>query len=419
MIRKIFVGALLGITVVGLAPSTSLGAGASFARSAGMGGAHIGLAEGVAATFYNPANLGLSTHQRNGIFLAGVGVNISNNSFTLSDYNKYTGSLLTSTDKQDILNKIPVEGLVLNADAQANAAGVSYGRFAVNFSGFAASELNLGHELVDLFLNGNALNDTVSLDGMYGSGWSYGSADISFGTPLYTMANRQLTAGFTFRYLKGLYFADVTEITGQAATLITGFQGDGVIRTRTAEGGSGYALDLGMALQVNRDYTVGIKFENFLSSTNWNQNPEEHGFIFNFDSVNIDNSSNDSVFVTSDYSRPTASFSEGLPSNVRIGIANTTGKLLWAFDWEQGFKRAPGISAKPQFSLGAEYSLLSFLPVRAGVGAGGRYGSQITFGSGLRLPFMYLDVAMLTAGGGLDANNSKGARFAASAGVNF
>ncbi|HSG99602.1 MAG TPA: hypothetical protein VLB27_06105, partial [candidate division Zixibacteria bacterium] len=269
------------------------------------------------------------------------------------------------------------------------------------------------------FLNGNAFDDTISLDGMYGAGWSYGSVDFSFGSPLYTLGNRQLAAGFTFHYIKGLYFADVTEIRGGATTTLTGFSGDGAVIARTAEGGAGYALDLGVALQVNRDYTIGLTLKNVASSITWDQNPEEHGFIFSFDSAYIDNGARDSVIVTDDYSTPTASFSSGLPATMRLGVANTTGRFVWALDWEQGFKRAPGVSSKPQFSIGGEYSLLSFLPLRAGYGAGGRYGSHLAFGSGLRLPFLYLDVAVLTAGGATSAYDSKGARFAATAGFNF
>ena len=62
--------------------------GQSSARSVAMGGAHIGLASGIDAAKYNPANLGLSNHRYTGIELVGFGANISNNAFTLSYYNK-------------------------------------------------------------------------------------------------------------------------------------------------------------------------------------------------------------------------------------------------------------------------------------------------------------------------------------------
>ena len=70
----------------------------SSARSAAMGGAYTGLAKGADAAKYNPANLGLKDYQNFSIDIASVGVNVSNNSFTLADYNKYTGAVLSTSD---------------------------------------------------------------------------------------------------------------------------------------------------------------------------------------------------------------------------------------------------------------------------------------------------------------------------------
>ncbi len=400
-----------------MSASTIQAAGFSIARSAGMAGAHVGLASGASASYYNPANLGLVTHRQTEILLAGVGLNASNNSFSLADYNNYTGSFLTDNDKQDILNKVPLEGLIISADAEASAMGVSFSKFSFNMTGFAASEANLGHDVLETLLYGNSFGDTISLNGMYGSGWSYGSADFSFGTPIYTHGNRQLAVGLTAHYIKGLYFADVTKIDATAATLSTGFTGDGEISARTAEGGSGYAVDLGVALDLSKSYTVGLNFKNFASSINWDKNPQEQGYTFSFDSLNINNSS-DSAVISSDFSRPIASFKSGLPSTIRAGIAKTSGKFIWALDWEQGFKRAPGASSKPQISLGAEYSLVGFLPLRAGYSFGGRHGSQLAVGTGIRIPLLYIDAAVMTTGG-TSASSNKGAQFALSAGLNF
>ncbi len=418
-VKKNSVLTILFLSMVGTAfvttPANS--AGFSIARSAGMAGAHVGLAAGAAAPYYNPANLGLATHRQNGVLLAGVGLNISNNSFTLDDYNTYTGALLTDADKTDILAKVPVEGLIVSADAEASASGIAYGRFAFNLTGFAASEANLGHDVLETLLYGNSFGDTISLTGMYGSGWSYGSVDFSYGTPLYTHGNRQLSVGATAHYIKGLYFADVTKIDGSAATLSTGFSGNGEVIARTAEGGSGMAVDIGVALDLNQNYTVGLNFKNFVSSINWNQNTEERGYSFSFDSLNINNSG-DSAVVSSDFRRPIDNFSSGLPSTIRAGIAKTSGKLVWALDWEQGFKRLPGASSTPQISLGAEYSALGFLPLRAGYSFGGRHGSQLAFGSGLRIPLFYIDAAVMTTGGTSSSSN-KGAQFALSTGLHF
>lgn len=410
---------LLAMTLALLPSSIALGGGFSLARSAGMAGAHVGLAKGVTAAYFNPANLGLSSHRQTSVQLAGIGLNLTNNSFTLEDYNTYTGALLTQADKQTILGKVPVDGLRLTADAEASVSGVSFNKFALTFTGYGAGEININKDILNVLLNGNSLGDTISLDGMYGAAWTYGSVDLSFGAPIYTKGTRQLALGATAHYLKGIYFADVTRVEGFAATLNTGFQGSGAMIINSAEGGSGFALDFGAALQLNEDYTVGLSLKNVLSNINWTTNPEESGFTFAFDTVNISNATNDSVFVTSDFSNTIDGFSSSLPSTMTLGIANTTGKFLWALDWEQGFSRNPGASTKPQISAGAEYAALKFLPLRMGLGFGGRHGSQLAFGGGLNLSALHIDFAFLTSGSTLNSSSNKGARFAVSTGLFF
>ena len=72
----------------GLTASSPINAGElTSARSVAMGGALTALADGVDAAKFNPANLGLSGYQITGLELISAGINISNNSFTLSDYN--------------------------------------------------------------------------------------------------------------------------------------------------------------------------------------------------------------------------------------------------------------------------------------------------------------------------------------------
>ena len=103
--RLVALAALTILTML-LAVSSARPAGWSSARSVGMAEAYIGLAKGVDAARYNPANLGLTDYQITGLELVGLGADISNNAFTLNDYNKYNGAFLTTSDKEDILDKI-------------------------------------------------------------------------------------------------------------------------------------------------------------------------------------------------------------------------------------------------------------------------------------------------------------------------
>ncbi len=405
---------IIGATLL-TTPTTQ--AGQSSARSVAMGGAFTSLAVGVDATRYNPANLGLLDYQKTALEVVGLGANIANNAFSLSDYNKYTGAVLTDADKNDILGKIPDEGLSLSVDAEAAALSFSMGQFAFHTSVVGQADVNLNKDLLDLILNGNSFGDTLTITGTYSDAVSYVQSGISYGLPLYTVGTRQLSGGMTFKYLKGIAVEQIVELQGMISTDITGFGGNGAMIARTASGGSGYSIDLGAALQLNDSYTVGARISNFASSISWSNNTEEHGYNFNFDTVTVDNISADYI-VSDDYTVPIGSFSTSLPSVMNIGIANTDGKLVWAVDWEQGFRRAAGASKNPRIALGLEYSALSYLPLRTGFATGGAKQTAFSFGTGLYLSAFYLDIAAVS-GASLSTYSSKGLNFAVSTGLYF
>ena len=217
----------------------------SSARSAAMGGAFTSLAKGVDAPKYNPANLGLDGYRQYGLELASVGASITNNAFTLSDYNKYTGAVLSTADKQDIMGKIPTEGLSIDADVKASALSLALGSFVISFNGVGAADVSLNRNIVDLILNGNTFGDTIDVSGSYSDGISYGTVGLSYGRPVYSSGTRQLAVGFTASYIKGIAVEELISLEGLAATYASGFQGRGEATIRTAGGGSGFGLDLG------------------------------------------------------------------------------------------------------------------------------------------------------------------------------
>lgn len=400
-------------------PGTAGGAAAvhSSARSAAMGGAYTSLAKGVEAARYNPANLGLDGYRQNGLELLSIGASVTNNAFTLSDYNNYTGAVLSTADKQDIMNKIPTEGLSIDADVKASALSLALGSFVLSINGVGAADVNLNRDIINLALNGNTFADTIDLSGTYSDGISYATVGLSYGCPVYSSGTRQLAVGLTATYIRGIAVEEQVELEGLAATYANGFQGQGSAIIRTASGGSGFGLDVGAALKLNNTYTVGVRFENLIGSINWNKNTQEHGYTFEFDTTTIENIEDDLV-TSNDYSIDIAGFSTSLPAVMNVGFAKTSGKLLWAIDWTQGFRSAPGTSTKPRLAFGVEYRVLSFLPLRTGFMTGGDRNTAFSFGSGVRFFGFYLDAAVIT-GSSLSVYSAKGANIAFSTGIQF
>lgn len=389
----------------------------SSARAVAMGGAFTVLAAGPTAPRFNPANLGLSGRKNSGIEFVGIGASVTNNSFTLADYNKYTGAYLTTADKQDILGKVPSEGLKLSIDADASTMALALGRFAIAVEGTAVADINLSKDIINLMLNGNTYADTIDVTGSYSSALSYASAGLSLGVPILRQGTRQLAVGVTGKYLRGIGIEEVTELQGGIATYATGFQGAGHAIARTATGGSGYAVDLGAALTLNSTYACGAKIESFLSQIKWNKQTEERGYIFSFDTMTMANVNADYV-VSENYTKDIPAFATTLPARLTVGFGKTSGRLLWAVDWEQGFRTAPGTSTKPRLAAGAEWSLLSFLPFRAGYAVGGSRNASLSFGSGLKFFGFYLDAAAVT-GSSFSGYSSRGINFAVATGIQF
>jgi len=406
------------LVVILVLASSAIAGGLSSARAVAMGDAQIGLAKGVYAPLYNPANIALSGYNQTGIELAGFGAEIFNNSFSLSDYNKYTGAVLTTEDKSVILGKIPLEGLELSARVQASALTISLGSFVISTNGVAASDINLSKDAVELLLNGNQLNDTLSLDEMYSEAIAYATVGFSTAKTLYKSGTRQLTVGATYKYIRGFAYEDIVEINGEASTTLSGFGGDGTVIARTATGGTGYAIDAGAALKFSDNYTAGICFSNLFNNITWNKETEEHYYSFHLDTITVDNMDDDSVYVSDDYSESIANFESTIPTTMRIGLADISGKFIWAADWEQGFKLGAGVTSKPKISVGGEYRLINSLPLRAGYSIGGDRGSTLSFGTGLDLSLFYLDMAA-TNHGGIGSGSSKGLHLAVSTGLLF
>jgi hypothetical protein len=407
---------LVALVIVLLATGSALADGSS-ARSMAMGGAYSALASGIDAARYNPANLGLNGYQTKGFEIIGLGVDISNNSLSLDDYNTYTGAVLTTSDKQDILGKIPDEGLRLVAQVEASAFGLAMGSWAVTSGVVGVADVNLSKDIMDLVLNGNSLGQTVSVTGSYSDAVGYAQTAFSYGLPIYQSGSRQVSVGGSVKYVRGLAVEQVIELEGGVTTMATGFTGAGHMIARTATGGSGFGVDLGAAMRFNDTYTVGLNVKNILGSISWTNQTEEHGYAFDFDSSATDVLQSDYV-VSSDYTKDIASFSTSLPTVMTLGLADNKGQLHWAIDWQQGFQRAAGSSTKPRIAAGVEWSKISVLPLRAGYATGGGRGANFSIGTGLNLGGFYFDVATQT-GGSISPSSSRGLSVAFATGFGF
>ncbi len=358
------------------------------ARATAMAGAYGAISRGAEAVLLAPANLGLRSRPDFSLLLPGAGAYVQNSSFTLDDYRKYNGAFLDDADKQALLSKIPSSGLAIAGDAQAMVLGLSAKKFAVNVTTTGASDINLAKDFVELALQGNAFGREYRFDGSRGRAWALTHVGFSFGQPVDVVWIEDLAAGFTFKYVHGWSYAEVVRADGSLITDFDGLRSDGRLEMRTATGGDGYAADIGISGKISEQWSFAWMWNNVISGLKWKKDVRIYEYGVTADSITIESlsaSAADSLYDT--YAREYAGepFRTSLSGQIRLSTVYKKRSFLLVADYIQGFRNAPGVSRKPQLSVGGEYSGLAFLPLRAGVAVGGKTGFATTFGFGLRL----------------------------------
>ena len=411
-------GAVWAIFALGLAvPQAIYAFGESSARSVGMGGAFTAVARNIDAVGWNPANLGLKSDRKFSVGILSVGAGVRTNGFSRGNYDKYNGKRLTEDDKRAILSDIPDEGLELDFGVEASALGVSYDAYAFQVGAWAAGEVTVPKAPFELLLFGNELNRTYRLDQADGEGW--GVTYVSFsGARFLKILNIhdhivRLSVGGTLKYLKGFGYGEVVESSGYILTEEHRLQLEGRVIDRRAEGGSGFALDLGVAGAMDEHWTFGLGLIN-LGKMSWKDETIRDESTFSADTLYVTKFTEEEEFedvVEHDHTKyPVASFGTTFPAFLRLGVAYSgIEKLLLAGDYEQGLTEAPGVTTTPRISAGAEYRPIKWFAARTGLTLGGRSGIEGALGFGLGSRTFTFDMAVVNYGSlGLGGSRGEG-----------
>jgi hypothetical protein len=391
-------------------------------RAIGMGGAYSALARDYDAPLWNPANLGLSDGRNMALGFFNAGVNIRNNSLSLEQYNKYTGQFLDDDDKEDIVNSMPEQGVVLDIGAEASALNFSMGNFAINTRVSGFSSMNMGKDAMKLLLLGNAVMREVDLANCRGESFAVGDLTLSFARALHSWREGEISIGASLHYLKGLAYGRVVEADGAVVATDFGFAGSGFLKMRSALGGTGYATDIGVAMKFRDDWYFSAAWHNLLSKVRWNSDTEEHVLSFDMQPITVEDfmyeGRSDSLVASSDTSYSIGSFGSKMTPALILGIARNFRKVTWTLDWQQTLFNGPGMGVAPRFASGIEYRIWDFLPLRTGMATGGEQGTWFSLGFGFKGGLVTFDFGAANAGTPLPAN-SKGFRLAMSMGLIF
>ena len=239
----------------------------------GLNGSYTTIAQGYQCIGVNPANL--ATYNYRSVNLLNLNLGLSNNAFSLTNYNAINGSNLEDTlsftyyPKSQFYEMFGGDGIRLmqSLELPLPILNFSIRRFALTTNFSSNFDMGLPDGFLDLLLFGNPIGSNISIDMEQNT---IVTQDIGLS---YGYLFDQFSAGFTLKYILGLFYMGMESIdTPFITTDITGFTGQNQYIMQQAIGGSGTGLDIGFTTNRSKDgYRFGLSVINLLGSVKWTQ----------------------------------------------------------------------------------------------------------------------------------------------------
>jgi hypothetical protein len=379
------------------------------ARSFGMGSAYTARASGYEASFWNPANLGLST---NPSWSTGMNASayVSNNAIGYGQITDVYGEYLDSDEKSRLLADVRQAtggGLAtLDFDVGAQGIGASIGQFAFGFGGIGAGTSEITPDALELLLFGNVgesgTGRNFDFSGTSVDVWTLYGAHASYAQPfrLEVLPQAGFSAGATLRY--GVA-RDLLRITESRSDLIYEPLGLDVAmqKLQSTEGNAGaaFAADLGVAMEWEGRMVFGASLINAIQAISW----DESSFAVTNYEVNADYEEiaiNSTTIPYSDLDPEVQANVDALldgaslPRRLRLGsLLRVSPELDLSADYVELIGGSLRSSWDRSLSTGAEFRGIPMVPLRAGL-ATSFDQFALTGGLGLHTGPLHVDFAI-------------------------
>lgn len=370
----------------------------------GMGDNYTAAARGYAAAAWNPAGLGLTGNPGFSLTIgtargiAGLGP------ITLGDLKDYENTLVPAPVKQQWLDAVRSEGRQSGTGGgDVTLFGAQLGPLAVQLSTTVRAVTDMSPGVVELLLFGNADEEgnpkAIDLAGSDLDMNAYSTGAVSFGKAFTLASDARVAVGATAKYTMGHLLAIGAGSTGATTAQPIGVQfafplvhtdfGDDEASI-DVNNGSGLGLDIGLGYETGM-WTFALTAQNLVNTFEWDASRLQYrdgSLIFNeseretsFDAQPLSAAPpavqrmvEDMTFKPSLAAGAMMHYADDLRLTADARFGSTDGMTA----------RAPG-----QVGAGAEYDLLSFMPVRVGVAwvqpRDGDSGFQFGGGLGIRL----------------------------------
>lgn len=372
------------------------------AAAFGMAGNFTAIAKGYEAVSWNAANLAMPGRPFFSLGLGIAGGNAGLDPVDVSALNEFSGLTVDHDTRLAWLDKARLAGGErARADGGVTWLGLSVGPFGVHVGSSAYADVNLSPDAFEGFLFGNAgltggAAKPLDMSGtsVRAGAFTTGALSIALPVPLRLtggfLRNERAAIGITGKYVVG---------HGLLLTQDIGSTLDDVVRLRfpviapdsTYDGiaGVGHAADVSFAWSGG-PWKIGVQAQNVFNSFRWDTTklaylPGTGTFTYGADNGDTD-------FDQQPYSAAPQELrdivaAQAFKPAVAIGVAmRLTGALTLTADMktQTGADEAIVIGPRSHFGVGAEFRVLPFVPLRAGV-ASVTDGWQAAVGAGVRL----------------------------------
>ena len=390
------------VALVAVAHTASAQQPNASAAAFGMAGNYTAAASGYDAVTWNPANLGQTTpaFSLNLMSLNGV---TGLDPVKLSDINVYGGKLIPSSAKEVWLQSIGTGNERGRVDGGLSILALSIGHLAFQVGASATGQASLNQDAAEALLFGNAGRTgtprSLALNGSSALGSTFGTGAASIGIPVsHGDHGETFSIGVTGKYVVGIAMGRAQDNGSQISVNNINVQFP-LVYTDTASignSGSGVGVYVGLAWS-NTSTTFSATARNVVNTFAWSTSSlRSRVGSFTFDGTG----SGKSVFDAAPYANApqamrTAIEAEKFQPEVAGGIAHRKGSLLVTADASQRIGDGIDIGPKMHAGVGAEYTGVPLLSLRAGA-AVITDGFQAAGGLGVRLGPVELGVGIST-----------------------
>ena len=377
------------------------------AAAFGMGGNFTAIARGYEAVAWNPANLAMPGRPMFSLGLGIVGGSVGLDPIDFKRMHEYSGVVVPASVRNDWLDEVRLAGgQTLRLDGGATPIALSIGPIGIQAGASAFTNMNLSPDAYEaLVLFGNAGNNngdakTLDLSGTSIRAGAMSAVAGSFALPIpinFTaglLPNERAAIGITAKYVKGHALLIAQDAGSVLGTDDLTFQFPMIVPDSTYAddpiGGLGNGMGLDLAASWSGGpWRVGLLAENLYNSFRWDTDRLAAVSGTGTFSIDGDNTTN---FDQVPYSTAPAAL-RAIVENQQYKPAFTLGaafnvlpKLTLTADMKTstGGDEAIVVGPRSRMGIGAEWRLLPFLPLRAGV-ATVTDGWQAGAGVGLRL----------------------------------